>query len=403
MNELRALPKQLWLGLFVLLLVSGLIASAFRGEDTLAETQTSYGAAPAGWGAAYDLLEELGFQPARTRLRLPDRPLSQTQWLVDPRWRRGDLQEEIDNITRFARAGGTVVLLGADADIWDALSLAIVSSERAYECERPRRRGPNQRARKGSDLAATDEELVTLEGPWLRGRRRIELCAARLFDPSANAESEPVVRSERGDFVIERRVGAGKLVALADAGFLRNERLANRQHAPFLVDLARAYGAPAFDERCHGLTPQRSLWTALGVGSLALVVLAFAAATLAALAHARRWPPRARADDDATLTLEVFVGSLASLYRARGRALPAAVFRAYRHGFLPRLARALGEDGDLHQNRLEQRLERDARRLGPAGRWLAEDAAPDSRAELVSAICALEQYAATLRPGKRQG
>ncbi len=408
MNLPRALPKRLWAPGFVLLLVSGVVSSLIDAEQPLVQTATSYGGPPYAWGAAYDLLRELRVGATRARARLATRDLAQTQWIIEPGWSDRDLLREITSIEQFVAAGGTVVVIGAYHSVWRSLSLASVEPHEEERAGHDKSDRAPSAARHGTQAGAqteahTPREAVTVHGPWLRGVRHLELFSTRLFDANASAGSEPRVQTDQGAFVIERHIGAGKLVAVADSRFLSNGQLDQHQHAPFLLDLALAYGAPAFDERCHGLLPPRSPWTALGRGFLWLVALALAALTLAALQHARRWPAPGRSDDAPPApTLEVFVSSLASLYRARGRRTPANVFRAYRLGFLRRVQRALFGHRELSQARFEGRMESEARRLGPAGRWLSGAAAPASPAELTSAVSALERYAASVTETKRK-
>jgi hypothetical protein len=414
MSAPRALPKRIWAPALVLLLVSGIVSSLIGAEQPLVQTRTSYGGPPYAWGAAYDLLQELGLGPTRARARLAERDPAQTQWIVEPAWSERDLPYELASIDEFAGAGGTVVLLGADHSVWQALSLFLVR-----EPEEPSNLGSREHVDGGIEPDAGPRnaaigtqaqaplaqlELVAkMEGPWLRGPRRIELSRSGLFDLQAGAAGEPRVFTRQGAFVIERRVGAGKIVAIPEARFLTNEQLAKYQHAAFLVDLALAYGAPAFDERCHGLTLERSPWAALGAGFLLLAALALTALTAAALQRARRWPARARTDDAPPApTLEVFVSSLANLYRARGRSAPASVFRAYRLGFLRRRERALFGPRELSQARFDAHIEHELQRLGPAARWLSSAAAPSSRAELTKAVAALERYAASATSTKRK-
>ena len=51
----------------------------------------------------------------------------------------------------------------------------------------------------------------------------------------------------------------GRIIAIADENFLRNEHLADADASLVLIDLARAFGAPVFDEYSHGLAPPSSL------------------------------------------------------------------------------------------------------------------------------------------------
>jgi hypothetical protein len=335
---------------------------------------------PYAWGAAYDLLDELNLHPTRTRVRFSARKSGSTQWLIVPSWSEHDVADEVREAERFAKAGGTVVVIGASESVWDALALSVVSKHDKQDSIGP----------------------ITVQGAWLRAARRIEVKSSALFDEHKDGGSTARVQTAEGAFVMERSVGSGKIVAVADHRFLSNELLGKFSHAPFLVDLVRAYGAPTFDERCHGLMPPRSSLAAFGGGFLLTTALSLSMLTLAALVRARRWPVRMQSvGAHPPPTLDVFVGSLAGLYRARGRREPDAVFRAYRSGFMRRLQRALIGQREVAQVRLEQRMESDAGRLGPAGRWLMAGRLPTTEAELTRAVAALERYLASAKHAKR--
>jgi hypothetical protein len=227
------------------------------------------------------------------------------------------------------------------------------------------------------------------------------VAAQRLFASDALRADEARVRSSAGVLAFERQLGGGKIVALADTAFLTNERLGNHDNAAFLLDLVQAFGQPVFDERCHGLLPERSPWSALGGGFVLLAALSLSALGLSVVQYARRWPAlRVPERAPPPPSLELFVGSLAALYRARGRSEPAAVFRAYRAGFLRRLGRGVSRERAAPGD--EQRLAQQARRLGLSGRWLSGEAVPASQLELATAVSALERYAAAAHgEGKR--
>src|SRR5262249_2198116 len=67
------------------------------------------------------------------------------------------------------------------------------------------------------------------------------------------------VRAGTGDrpFVLERPLGRGRIVLVADGHFLWNRGLADADAAPLAVDLARAYGAPRFPEGGTGAQVER--------------------------------------------------------------------------------------------------------------------------------------------------
>jgi hypothetical protein len=398
----RALPRRVWAPVFVLLLVAGVVSSMLGAEGPLVQTRSSHGGIPAAWGAAFDLLQELGLGPQRVRAPLRARAPAQAQWIVEPAWQARDLPHEIAAIEQFARRGGTIVLVGAELRVLEGFGFGagLRAGDAASADVGAARAG-------GTRLARVEPAPQLLHGPWLRRARRVEVAAHDLFAADAVPDDEVRLHGTAGVFALERALGSGRLIVLADAAFLTNTRLGNEDDAALLVDLVRALGAPAFDERCHGLLPESSAWSALGAGFVLLSLLSFAALGLAVVLHARRWPVRrAPARGHAPPTLELFVGSLASLYRARGRSEPAAVFRAYRAGFLRRLARAPSARAALAgpgggSTGVEQRLAQQLQQLGVDARWLSEAAAPASQLELARAVAALERYAAAAH-GERE-
>jgi hypothetical protein len=377
----------------VLLVLAGVISSLFAAEQPLVQTRTSHGGTPTAWGAAYELLDTLNLKPTRSRLPLSARSPRQTQWLVEPEWDRADIDYAANEIERFARAGGTVLVIGAPTRLWEALSVA--------------RAEPPQAADDAADATAKPDRdsepepatvTRTIRGVWLGVPRKLVLASDELlFDAEASEGSTLRAGTAQGAFVLERALGKGRVVAVADSTFLSNAQLDQHGDAAFVLDLVRAYGAPSFDEHCHGLSVSRSPWSALGTGFVVLTLAALLALTLAALGYARRWPLPERAEARVPApTLEVFAGSLANLYRSWGARDPAAVFRAYRAGYLRRLQRALVGDREITQAQLEAQLARDASRLGPDGKWLDPAAAPRTAAELRRAVVALERQGALL-------
>lgn len=149
---------------------------------------------------------------------------------------------------------------------------------------------------------------------------------------------------EADDFTplaLERKVGEGRLVVIADARVLSNGRLARVDSAPFVFDWVRDYGQPWIDEHAHGVVPEAGTFrylahspaAAAGLGLLVLGVL------VAWRGHA--WPTRAVSEFDPDApTLAAFVDSVARLYA--GTRDHARVFERYRAVCLDRIRRALG-------------------------------------------------------------
>jgi hypothetical protein len=215
-------------------------------------------------------------------------------------------------------------------------------------------------------------ERVTIAGPLARAPRVLELRAPVAFlaetdwSAAASAAGWEVAATQNGSpWALERALGAGRLVVVADGSFLENRYLDQADAAPLALDLALALGAPWIDERQHGLVPSRDTLAYLA-GSPA--AYAFAGLFLAALVFA--WygaaePPRRVAELDADApTLATYVGSLAGLYAATGD--PARVLERYREVSARRLRRGLGLPPDTSLAALVDRLGR-RRRLAPEG------------------------------------
>jgi len=384
--------RRIWGSAAVLLLVTGLLSSVLQTEPPATHGASSYGVVPFAWGAAYDLLDELQLGVSRSRAKLTQRRPGTTQWLIEPSWSEHELAYELSSVEQFAQRGGTVLIIGADFRLWKQLGVALVAS--AVAPDSTASANDRQSAGKSNPLY-TPPEASDLTGSWLAGSRSVELSDLSRFDLQASADFTPRVRVGDAGFVLERAIGSGRLVLVAGSDFLTNQRLSNAENAPFLVDLARAYGPAVFDERCHGFTEDSSPIAALGAGFVGLLGLALFLLTVSSLLSARRWPLPTLVDGSAPPpTLEVFVSSLASLYRARGRRQPGAVFRAYRAGFMRRLQRVLFGQREISHVHFEARVQREASLRGADGAWLRDGAQPVTAAELTQAVAALERYAA---------
>ena len=331
---------------------------------------TSFGVGAEGYKAAYDLLSELGLPVIRSYVVVSQVPRSRPLWLVspsflDPGQTDSDVDPDADALLKWVASGGTAVVFGEPGSAWKKLGINRSISEA----------GPTSLI--AGDLVAIPRE-VTVPGllHFSRGSDK-----ARLRLGSAQAP-----------FALERAMGAGRLIAVADGRFLRNANLAQGDGSVLLFDLAHALGAPVFDERCHGLAAPASL-PALIVNSRAMVPLALSLlATLLWIAEQRKWPRRTLVDPPAgpQPSIGSFVESLGVLYsRVRD---PQAVFRAYRSGFIRRLAKQMSARAELPEDRVIDRLARDQSLSSETRRWLVDGIPPRDEKELVVAIRAIESY-----------
>jgi hypothetical protein len=161
-------------------------------------------------------------------------------------------------------------------------------------------------------------------------------------------------------FVLERRVGEGALIVVADAVFLRNAWLDGADAAPLAVDLVRAYGLPVFDEH--------ELGAAAGGGTLRYLARSPALGVFVGLAltgllfawHGALVPPRRVQDVDlGAPRLDAFVDAVAALYARSGD--HSRVLARYRTLTARRLRRRLGLPADAPDGALHARLRADSR------------------------------------------
>lgn len=349
-------------------------------NKALDQSPTSFGVMRDGYKAAYDLLTELHYPVTRSFRRAKLLPSGQTLWFVVPSFLGEDkptATEDAGEILDWVSRGGSAVIFGDAGADWGTLGLT-----------RGTEKGEQERTLIQGDLARAPRWLMT---PNL-------LHFSDLSKKDAASRSEEHVRLTAGGkpFAIEISRGKGHLVAIADSSFLRNENLADGDASVVLVDLVRGFGAPAFDERSHGLAPPASLTFAVLDSRAILPILVGTLLAVLSLLSQRVWPRRTL-DDNPGLpapSIASFVESLSILYSRS--ADPAAVFRAYRGAFLRRLRRQIGLRADFPEDLLLARIARDRSLSDDTRKWLTEPISPSDSRDLVIAVRALESYP---RPG----
>ena len=167
-------------------------------------------------------------------------------------------------------------------------------------------------------------------------------------DESANGKSMGtswkalwVEADERRPLALERKLGEGRLIVIADARIVSNDRLGHVDSAPFVFDWVRDEGRPWIDEHAHGVVPENGTFRYLAgspawAAGLGLLVLG-----LLVVWRGNAWPTRSVAEfDPDSPTLSTFVDSVARLYS--GSHDYAQVFDRYRLLSLDRIRRAQG-------------------------------------------------------------
>ena len=362
-----ALPRRVLIVAGIVVLILAGLNWGLRPDVELQFSPTSFGVGPSGYKAAFDLATELALPTMRSYRNPLRQPLTSQLWMVspsllEPQSSSGDADAR--DLLQWVRAGGTAIVFGGDGSAWKRLDLPVHTSP-------------------GLEHAAVTESFAT-------AMRRITVPALPHFE-GVPKDAIIDLRADDAPFAIERKVGKGRLIAVADDGFLRNVNLGNADNSLLFIDLMRRFDGAVFDEHCHGMLGDISLATAiadsrailpLSVGLMLAVVWVLAQQT---------WPRRSPANPELpSPTLAPFVESLGVLYARASD--PQAAFRVYREGFLRRLRRQLMPFGEMDEAVMLQRIACDRSLLDETRRWLLGQVAPRNKAELVEAVRALEAY-----------
>lgn len=358
-------------GVFAIAVVLGLLPSApvrDRVPSTFSERHH-------GHAALFTLFERLGETPRRV-MSAPSRLPDGTLWWVEPdgvcdgRIAKQGAVDVLDEeavrwlVGPWIEAGGTAVVLlepvGAEQVRCDAILGHALPDRHPLEI------GPAPESDwDGSGQPGEDETVrfARVEGP--AATREIPAPELRAFArPSEREEGWETVAEitsasggEAKPFAFERAVGDGRLVVVADASFVRNQRLDLGDGAVLAVDFARAYGAPSFDERGHGFVAEDNAVRYVA-GSAAAPVFAGLAA-LGVLLWWRGGALPARALDeraDEAPTLAAYLRSMGQLYARSGDY--DALAERYRELCRSRVQRHFGLPPDIGSEALLERIDR---------------------------------------------
>jgi len=249
---MNSIPKRIliWSGA-VLVLLLGLNLWLWPNQS-LQMSPTSFGIMPYGYKAAFDLLSEMHFPVTRSYRRSKLTPTNATVWFVSPSFLDSDkpsAQDAAHEVVEWASRGGTAVIFGDPASDWTMLGLT-------REVEKGEKKDPDRTLIKG-DLGPLPR--------WLETPDLHHFTAAKEKDAATHSHERVRMTADGKPFALEMAVGKhhGRIIAIADDNFLRNEHLADADASLVLVDLVRAFGAPVFDEHSHGLAPPASLTLAI--------------------------------------------------------------------------------------------------------------------------------------------
>lgn len=329
---------------------------------------TSFGVGRNGYKACYQLLSELGMPVRRSYLPPTRIPPRRTLWLMLPSFlepNSSDGREEASELLRWVRAGGTAVVFGGPGSDWKRLKI------------------------KRSVVSVSGKAEIS--GDFAPVACRLKLPRGLLRFAPGSDHARAGLSVDGAAFALELKLGAGRLVAIADGRFVRNANLGAADASVLAVDLVRALGTPVFDEYCHGLAAPVSIVMAVVFSRAMLPLVVALAGALLWVGEQRSWPRRTASDEPEgpEPSIASFIESLGILYSRAGD--PGAVFRAYRTGFLRRLRR-LSAGGALAEEAVLERIANEESVPAEVRRWFAEDAVPMSRDELIVAVRAIESY-----------
>ncbi len=365
------MPRRIVVSVIAALLLICLLNLWLAPAASLKQSKTSFGVGPYGYKASYDLLTELGFNVARSHMPPRDVAHSRTVWYVSPDFLepfKNQGKAEATEVLKWIRAGGTAVVLGGIESDWKRLGI-------------------------DSDTSVTANSS-TISGRIARAHRAIPIAGLLRFK-SAPEDATTILTSGEQPFAFVMKLGAGRLIAVADGGFIFNTNLGDGDASLLLVDLASAFGPPTFDEWSHGMGANVSLIATLLASHAVLPVAIGVLALLLWMLERRTWPRRTLDDaaDAPAPSVSSFVDSLGVLYSRAGD--PSAVFEAYRSGFLRSLRNKLFPRAEISEEALMKRLAADRSMSAETRRWLIDRNLPSTQAELVIAVRAIESYRGT--------
>jgi len=326
-----------------------LLIGSFRNEDQRKTTPSTFGTQPLGYRALFDLLTELGY-PVERSYDPPDRlSTGRTVWWVEPSGvcrpdEAGPPRGDVWPALRWVEGGGRAVVFLPRP--WRNASCPLLDT--VWLPARPPGPGLCASGRK-------EDTVVTGDVP--RRRRVLERGLFTFADAG-----DWIVRARLGGrpFVLERPLGLGQLVVVADAAFLHNRALEHEGAAPLAVDLIRAFGIPRFDEERFAPGAERGAVAYLATSPVLALFVGLALTGLLFAWHEALMPPRAVGDAGAGAPrLETFVDSLAALYAATRD--HRRVFERYREMTAGRLRRHFGLGPDMPLAGLVERLRRERR------------------------------------------
>ena len=381
-----------------------ILVGLFQQDEKLELTPTSYGTIPTGFGAVFDLLNELKYSVARNRKATEKVDISQALWLLSPQQICAPSVDQLldeDRKSRlmrpttwnprswFEQGGVAVVALSEYVSCSRIAGFELTAVSSLYDDEGeepgddPRSLQPEDALQVNYQLAAERPRGSQVVAIWEQGEFAFPGLTLRSFaDPG---DFKVVAWVDKEPFIVERQIGEGRLVVIADVRPFQNAWLDSGDAAPFAVSLVKAYGAPLFDEFYHGMPSHDGFFATLIATPARYFAFGFLLWGVIWIWSGFVLPARKLSDGTIRApTLDVFVDSMANLY-AQTRDYKAVLDR-YRELCASNIRRRFALPADVSFERILERVQYEKVRNVEGMQILTQGTTPRSEAALARDI-----------------
>jgi hypothetical protein len=284
-----------------LILAIFLPAAAPRNQEGVHPAST-YMSSRDGAKALFLVLERLGFKVERRTVPLGDFGTARLALVLGPEAPVDEDEADIKALVRWVKAGGTLVYAASMADVTkssvgEAFGFRLVQHPKL----------------------ATTERHVSLAAELTPAAHLAIMGDSQIAKARGKEDLTPITMGD--DTVMQRVVGAGRVIVMAEGSIASNQMLGEQDNALFFALLADRYGAEqpiVFDEYVHGMgSLEKMLPISRGPAIAALVLVLLAMVLYAIGAGKRLGPPSGEPAPPRRSTIEQ-VTALARLYERTG-------------------------------------------------------------------------------------
>jgi Domain of unknown function (DUF4350) len=294
--------RALFIALAALLILALALPAAAPHSQEGVHPASTYMSSRDGAKALFLVLERLGFQVERRTVPLGDLGSARLALVLGPEGPVNEDEADIKSLVRWVKNGGTLIYAASMAD----LTKSPVGKAFGF------RLVPKLRL-------ATTERHVSLAHEYAPARKLAIMGDAQIAAGRGKDDLTSITVGD--DTVMQRVVGDGRVIAIAEGNIASNEMLGEDDNALFFALLADRYGAGqpiVFDEYAHGMSSFDKLLPIARGPATAALLLALLGMLLYALGAGKRLgPPSGEPAPPRRSTIEQ-VTALARLYERTG-------------------------------------------------------------------------------------